>query len=48
MSHGPEEWSKIWRKTDLLFQKWQEYGEFWIPIPTKGEWTEDGEHFANV
>ena len=20
---------KIWRKTDFLFQKWQEFGEFW-------------------
>ena len=27
MSH--EDWCKIWRKTDLLFQKWQEFGEFW-------------------
>ena len=29
MSHDPEKWCKIWRKTDLLFQKWQECGEFW-------------------
>ena len=29
MSHNPEDWCKIWRKTDLLFQKWQEFGEFW-------------------
>ena len=29
MSHDPEEWCKIRRKTDLLFQKWQEFGEFW-------------------
>ena len=29
MSHDTEEWCKIWRKTDLLFQKWQEFGEFW-------------------
>ena len=28
MSHDTEEWCKIWRKTDLLFQKWQEFGEF--------------------
>ena len=28
MSHNPEDWCKIWRKTDLLFQKWQEFGEF--------------------
>ena len=27
--HYPGHWSKIWRKTDLLFQKWQEFGEFW-------------------
>ena len=25
MSHDTEEWYKIWRKTDLLFQKWQEF-----------------------
>ena len=29
MSHDTEEWCKIWRKTDLLFQKWQEFGKFW-------------------
>ena len=29
MSHDTEEWCKIWRKTDLLFQKWQEFSEFW-------------------
>ena len=29
MSHNPGEWCKIWRKTDLLSQKWQEFGEFW-------------------
>ena len=28
MSHDPQEWCKIWRKTDSLFQKWQEFGEF--------------------
>ena len=28
MSHDPEEWWKIWRKTDL-FQKQQKFGEFW-------------------
>ena len=28
-SHDLEEWCKIWRKTDLLFLKWQEFGEFW-------------------
>ena len=30
VSHYPGHWSKIWRKTDLLFQKWQEFGEFWL------------------
>ena len=26
---GTEEWYKIWRKTDLCFQKWhEEYGNF--------------------
>ena len=29
MSHDTEEWCKTWRKTDLLFQKWQELCEFW-------------------
>ena len=29
MSHDPENRSKIWRKTDLLWQKWQEFGEIW-------------------
>ena len=29
MSHNTKEWCKIWRKIDLLFQKWQEFGEFW-------------------
>ena len=28
MSHDTEEWCKIWRKTDLLFQKWQDFGGF--------------------
>ena len=28
-SYENEEWFKIWRKTDLLFQKWQEFGKFW-------------------
>ena len=27
MSHNPEDWCKIWRKTDPLFQKWQEFGD---------------------
>ena len=29
ISHEPEDWCKIWRKTDLLFKKWQEFGETW-------------------
>ena len=29
MCHYSEDWCKIWRKIDLLFQKWQEFGEFW-------------------
>ena len=29
MSHDREDWCRIWRKTDLLFQKWQEFGEIW-------------------
>ena len=24
-----EEWCKVWRGTDLLFQNWHEFGEFW-------------------
>ena len=28
-SHDIEEWYKIRKKTDLLFQKWQKFGEFW-------------------
>ena len=29
MSHDTRQWCKIWRKTNLLFQKWQEFDEFW-------------------
>ena len=29
MPRDLEDWRKIWRKTDLLFQKWQEFGENW-------------------
>ena len=29
MSHYTKDWCKIWRKTNFLFQKWQEFGEFW-------------------
>ena len=29
ISYDPEYWCKTWRKTDLLFQKWQEFGEIW-------------------
>ena len=28
ISHYPEDWCKIWRKTDL-FQKWQEFRKIW-------------------
>ena len=28
-SHNTEDWCKVWRKTDLFFQKWQKFGEFW-------------------
>ena len=28
MSHDTQKWCKVWRKTDLLFQKWQHFGEF--------------------
>ena len=27
MSHDPKDWCIIWRTTNLLFQKWQEFGE---------------------
>ena len=30
ISYDPEYWCKTWRKTDLLFQKWQEFGEIWL------------------
>ena len=29
MSYYHGHWRKIWGKTDLLFQKWQEFGELW-------------------
>ena len=29
MSHDTKEWCQIWRKTDLLLKKWQEFGDFW-------------------
>ena len=29
MSHGTEEWRKVWKKTNSWFQKWhEEFGEF--------------------
>ena len=28
ISDNTEEWCKTWRKTNLLFQKWKEFGEF--------------------
>ena len=34
MSHNTEEWCKDWRKTGLLFQKQQEFGEYW-PVHSK-------------
>ena len=33
MSHDMEKWCKIWRKADLLFQKWQDFGESWSEHP---------------
>ena len=28
-SYDTEEWSKLWRKTEFLFEKWhEEFGEF--------------------
>ena len=29
MSHDTQDKCKIWRKTNLFFQKWQEFGKFW-------------------
>ena len=29
VSHHTEHWCKSSRKTDFLFQNWQEFGEFW-------------------
>ena len=29
ISHDPEDWCKVWRKTDLLFQKRQKFSEIW-------------------
>ena len=30
MCHNTEEWCKIWRGTDLCFEKWhKKFGEFW-------------------
>ena len=28
MSHDNKEWRKVWRKTNMLFQKWQEFDDF--------------------
>ena len=28
MFDSTEDWCKVWRKTDLCFQKWQEFGKF--------------------
>ena len=29
ISHDIQDWCKIWRKTDPLFQKWQQFGKNW-------------------
>ena len=29
MSYETEDWCKTWRKTNFLFQKWEEFDEFW-------------------
>ena len=29
MSDNTKEWCKIWRETNLLYQKWQDFGEVW-------------------
>ena len=29
ISHDPEDWCKVWIKTDLLFLQWREFGEIW-------------------
>ena len=29
ISQDAKDWCKIWRKNDLLFQKWQKFGEIW-------------------
>ena len=34
MCHNTEEWYKIWRETDLCFEKWdEEFDEFWLSTP---------------
>ena len=33
MSHDPKDWCKIWRKTDPLFQNWQENDGIWPEHP---------------
>ena len=30
MSRDPDDWCKIWRKTNRQFQKWQEFGKIWL------------------
>ena len=30
MSRDPEDWCKIWRKTNQQFQKWHEFGKIWL------------------
>ena len=52
ISHDLEDWCKIWRKTDLLFLKWQEFGEIdWCKIWGKtdlwfGKWHEEYGEFS--
>ena len=29
VSYDTDDWSKAWRKTDLLFQDWKDFREFW-------------------
>ena len=48
MSHDTEESCKIWRKNDLSFQKWQDFGEFWFEhLQVSKIWTLIGPFRAN-
>ena len=33
MPQDTEDWCKIWTRTNLLFQNWQEFDEFWSEHP---------------